>query len=53
MEKSRALVTGGGGFIGLALVQELCQQGKEVRVLGRHCYPAVEAVRAVSLTRLK
>lgn len=49
MENSSVLVTGGGGFIGLALVQELCQQGKAVRVLGRHRYPAVEAVGAVSL----
>ncbi|MCW5211522.1 NAD-dependent epimerase/dehydratase family protein, partial [Desulfobulbus sp. TB] len=49
MKNSSVLVTGGGGFIGLALVQELCQQGKAVRVLGRHCYPAVEAVGAVFL----
>jgi nucleoside-diphosphate-sugar epimerase len=39
----RVLVTGGGGFIGLALVRELCCRGVEVRVLGRHRYPAVEA----------
>ncbi|MCI5120285.1 MAG: NAD-dependent epimerase/dehydratase family protein [Candidatus Electrothrix sp. AUS4] len=43
------LVTGGGGFIGLALVQELCRQGRAVRVLGRHRYPAAEAAGAVSL----
>ncbi|MCI5178159.1 MAG: NAD-dependent epimerase/dehydratase family protein [Candidatus Electrothrix sp. AW3_4] len=49
MKNNKVLVTGGGGFIGLALVQELCQQGKTVRVLGRHRYPAVEAVGAVSL----
>lgn len=29
----RSLVTGGGGFIGVALVQELLQQGHKVRVL--------------------
>jgi nucleoside-diphosphate-sugar epimerase len=41
---NRALVVGGGGFIGLALVRALCRQGIEVQVLGRHEYPgAVEA----------
>lgn len=49
MKSNSVLVTGGGGFIGLALVKELCQQGKAVRVLGRHCYPTVKAVGAVSL----
>ena len=44
---SRVLVTGGGGFIGLALVQVLCRQGREVRVFGRHRYPAAEAAGAV------
>ncbi len=43
---NRVLVTGGGGFIGLALVCELCRQGVEVRVLGRHRYPAAEAAGA-------
>ncbi|MCI5124403.1 MAG: NAD-dependent epimerase/dehydratase family protein [Candidatus Electrothrix sp. AR5] len=49
MKKSNVLVTGGGGFVGLALVQELCRQGRAVRVLGRHRYPAAEAVGAISL----
>ena len=49
MKKNKVLVTGGGGFIGLALVRQLCQQGKTVRVLGRHQYPEAEAVGAVSL----
>ena len=48
MKQNKVLVTGGGGFIGLALVQALCRQGKTVHVLGRHCYPAAEAVGAVS-----
>ena len=41
------LVTGGGGFIGLALVCALRRMGVAVRVLGRHRYPAAEAVGAV------
>ena len=41
------LVTGGGGFIGLALVGELRRQGREVRVFGRNRYPAAEEVGAV------
>ncbi len=42
----KVLVTGGGGFIGLALVRALRAQGIEVRVLGRNRYPAVEALGA-------
>ena len=43
------LVTGGGGFIGLALVQELCRRNISVRVLGRHHYPAAEAAGALCM----
>ncbi|MHB8788921.1 MAG: NAD-dependent epimerase/dehydratase family protein [Desulfobulbaceae bacterium] len=38
----RALVTGGGGFVGLAVVRKLRERGVETTVVGRHRYPAVE-----------
>ena len=43
----RVLVTGGGGFIGLALVRELRHQGREVHVFGRNRYAAAEELGAV------
>lgn len=46
---NKVLVTGGGGFIGLALVRELCRRGIDVRVLGRHRYPAAVAAGATCL----
>lgn len=40
----RALVTGGGGFVGLAVVRQLSAMGVETSVVGRHNYPeAIEA----------
>lgn len=45
----RALVTGGGGFVGRAVVRRLVQLGVETRVIGRHRYPEVEAMGATCL----
>lgn len=42
----RALVTGGGGFLGRAIVRQLLARGDEVLVLGRNRYPEVEALGA-------
>jgi nucleoside-diphosphate-sugar epimerase len=38
-----ALVTGGGGFVGKAVVQQLLEQNIDVKVLGRSHYPDLEA----------
>jgi len=40
----RALVTGGGGFLGSALVRRLLARGDDVRMLNRSRYPALEAL---------
>ena len=42
----RAIVTGGGGFLGKAIVTQLRARGDEVTVLARGRYPAVEALGA-------
>lgn len=39
-----ALVTGGGGFVGKAIVQMLVEKGVACRVMGRNKYPEVEAM---------
>lgn len=39
----KALVTGGGGYIGRHVVKRLLDRGDEVTVLGRRSYPEVEA----------
>ncbi len=44
-----AIVTGGGGFVGLALVKALRAMDIQVSVVGRHRYPQVEEVGAVCL----
>ncbi|GAB4347593.1 MAG: NAD-dependent epimerase/dehydratase family protein [Desulfobulbaceae bacterium] len=43
----KALVTGGGGFVGKAVVRRLRELGVEVTVVGRHRYPEVESLGAV------
>lgn len=37
----KVIVTGGGGFIGQAVVRLLAQRGVETAVVGRHRYPAL------------
>jgi nucleoside-diphosphate-sugar epimerase len=39
-----ALVTGGGGFLGRAIVEQLLDRGDQVRSLGRGAYPELEAI---------
>jgi len=38
----KALVTGGGGFLGRVIVEKLLARGDNVRVLGRRSYPYLE-----------
>ena len=38
----KALVIGGGGFLGSAIVRQLHARGDEVRILGRGGYPYLE-----------
>ena len=40
------LVTGGGGFLGRYIVEQLCRRGDSVRVLCRGFYPELEALGA-------
>jgi nucleoside-diphosphate-sugar epimerase len=44
----KALVTGGGGFLGGAIVRQLRARGDEVRSLARGHYPALEALGVTS-----
>lgn len=39
----RALVTGGGGFLGRAIVEQLLARGDQVRILARGSYPELES----------
>jgi nucleoside-diphosphate-sugar epimerase len=40
----QALVTGGGGFLGSAIVRRLCERNATVISLARHLYPDLEAL---------
>jgi 2-alkyl-3-oxoalkanoate reductase len=40
----KAVVTGGGGFLGAAIARQLIERGDEVVVLGRNRYPEMEAL---------
>src|SRR5438105_1104494 len=40
----RALVTGGGGFLGGAIVRLLRDRGDDVRSFSRQCYPALDGL---------
>jgi nucleoside-diphosphate-sugar epimerase len=42
--KDKALVTGGGGFLGSAIVRRLRARGDAVRILTRGVYPELEAL---------
>lgn len=42
----KAIVTGGGGFVGKAIVRRLIERGIDTAVVGRHRYPDVENMRA-------
>ena len=38
----KALVIGGGGFVGSAIVRQLVERGDEAAVLGRSHYPKID-----------
>ncbi|MBI2645951.1 MAG: NAD-dependent epimerase/dehydratase family protein [Deltaproteobacteria bacterium] len=42
----KTLVTGGGGFLGRTIVEQLLRRGAEVRILARHAYPALQKLGA-------
>ncbi len=46
----RALVTGGGGFLGGAIVRRLCERGWDVRTLQRSRYEGLQALGVAQVT---
>ena len=46
----KALVTGGGGFLGRTIVAQLLARGDAVTILSRRRYPEVEALGAAGIT---
>ncbi len=46
---NRVVVTGGGGFIGSAIVKDLLARGDQVSVVGRSRYPELSAMGAICL----
>lgn len=42
----KAMVTGGGGFVGLGIVRQLAARGVETAVVGRNSYPEAEKLGA-------
>ena len=45
LKNARVLVTGGGGFLGKAIVERLLRQTPNIRSLGRNLYPDLDALR--------
>lgn len=45
----KALVTGGGGFVGSAIARALLEEGHSVRIIARGDYPAMRALGAETL----
>lgn len=44
----KVLVTGGGGFLGQAVVRQLLERGDEVSIFSRSAYPELEALGVIS-----
>ena len=44
LQNARVLVTGGGGFLGKAIIKRLLRHTPNIRSLGRNLYPELEAL---------
>ncbi len=44
IDQKKVLVTGGGGFLGNAIIRKLVEQGQQVWNFSRHSYPDLEAL---------